>query len=215
MTGKKWQTKNRFQRSVGTAGGRQKSWIKFLRGQRQSVSQCQPETNLVPVTGVPLPRLWKRRKKKNDWTFSETKELSDYRHYAACGGLSPRISAKAVTAKKIRAVNKRFGWWAAAADMEISAVGGEALLLLLESVSVFGEGGGIYRKSGCPQTERPDRFMLWRNVTAKAGRRSRKTSGRCGLPSIGDLARVLQQKRIVRKMQHDRKKKANRSICRG
>ena len=99
--------------------------------------------------------------------------------------------------------------------MEISAVGGEALLPLLESVSQSLEKAeGYIGNLDARKLNDPIVYALAER-DGKSWPSKPENKRQMRPPSIGTLARVLQQKRIVRKMQHDCKKKANRSICRG
>ena len=200
--------------------GDKKSWIKFLRRQRQSVSPCQPETNLVPVTGVPVTEALETAEEKNDWTFSETKELSDYRHYAACKDYL-REYRQSGYGKENPSREQTLRLAAAVADMEISAVGGEALLPLLESVSQSLEKAeGYIGNLDARKLNDPIVYALaerdGKKLAVEAGKQAADAAA-----VYRDLARVPQQKRIVRKMQHDCKKEGkqvdlsglNEKIC--
>lgn len=204
------------EKQILTAGqqppaGDKKNWIKFLRGQQQGVSPCQPETNLA---GALVIGAWESAEEKNDWTFPETKELSDYQHYAACQDYL-RAYRQSGYSKENPSCEQVLRLAVAAVDVEILAVGGEAVLPLLESVSrCLEKADGYIENLDARKLNDPIIYAL-------AERDSKKLAAEAGKQTADaaavyrDLAHLLQQMRIVRKMQRDYKKEGNRADLSG
>lgn len=187
-----------------------KSRIKFLRGQRQSVSSCQPETNLTPVTGAPVTETLETTEEKNDWTFLETKELSDYRHYMICKNYL-REYERSGYGKGNPGYEQKLRLAAAAADVEISTAGGEAVLPLLEGLTrTLEKAEGYIENLDARKLNDPIVYAL----TERDGKKLAAEAGKQAADAAAvyrDLADALQQMRIVRKMQHDYKKEGKRA----
>lgn len=215
MTGKNGRRKTDFNDRSATAGGRQKKLDKISA--RAAAERFAVSTGNEFGTGY---RGFGNGGRKNDWTFSETKELSDYRHYAACKDYL-REYRQSGYGKENPSREQTLRLAAAAADMEISAVGGEALLPLLESVSQSLEKAeGYIGNLDARKLNDPIVYALaerdGKKLAVEAGKQAADAAA-----VYRDLARVLQQKRIVRKMQHDCKKEGkqvdlsglNEKIC--